>query len=117
MFYSKQSLQFRSALFRHIYGACFMVLNSCLMCIMQHIANLAGNKNLVLPVPAFNVINGGSHAGNKLAMQEFMILPVGASCFKEAMKMGVEVYHHLKVGLLLSLFHLCSLKMALSWAD
>lgn len=36
---------------------------------MQHIANLAGNKNLVLPVPAFNVINGGSHAGNKLAMQ------------------------------------------------
>ncbi|KAI9092521.1 hypothetical protein K1719_027649 [Acacia pycnantha] len=62
----------------------------------QHIANLAGNKTLVLPVPSFNVINGGSHAGNKLAMQEFMILPVGASSFKEAMKMGVEVYHHLK---------------------
>jgi enolase len=62
----------------------------------QHIANLAGNKTLVLPVPAFNVINGGSHAGNKLAMQEFMILPTGASSFKEAMKMGVEVYHNLK---------------------
>ncbi|KAL6127840.1 hypothetical protein ACLB2K_071201 [Fragaria x ananassa] len=62
----------------------------------KHIANLAGNKTLVLPVPAFNVINGGSHAGNKLAMQEFMILPVGASSFKEAMNMGVEVYHHLK---------------------
>jgi enolase len=62
----------------------------------QHIANLAGNKQLVLPVPAFNVINGGSHAGNKLAMQEFMILPTGAASFKEAMKMGVEVYHHLK---------------------
>ncbi|CAN4118272.1 unnamed protein product [Withania somnifera] len=62
----------------------------------KHIANLAGNKKLVLPVPAFNVINGGSHAGNKLAMQEFMILPVGASSFKEAMKMGCEVYHHLK---------------------
>ena len=62
----------------------------------KHIANLAGNKNLVLPVPAFNVINGGSHAGNKLAMQEFMILPTGASSFKEAMKMGVEVYHNLK---------------------
>ncbi|KAH9674849.1 Enolase [Citrus sinensis] len=62
----------------------------------KHIAELSGNKNLVLPVPAFNVINGGSHAGNKLAMQEFMILPVGASSFKEAMKMGVEVYHHLK---------------------
>ncbi|KAL4560416.1 hypothetical protein LXL04_032567 [Taraxacum kok-saghyz] len=63
----------------------------------KHIANLAGNKKLVLPVPAFNVINGGSHAGNKLAMQEFMILPIGASSFKEAMKMGVEVYHNLKV--------------------
>lgn len=62
----------------------------------KHIANLSGNKKLVLPVPAFNVINGGSHAGNKLAMQEFMILPVGASSFKDAMKMGVEVYHHLK---------------------
>eukprot|EP01018_Ginkgo_biloba_P018223 Gb_15598 [translate_table: standard] len=62
----------------------------------QHIANIAGNKTLVMPVPAFNVINGGSHAGNKLAMQEFMILPVGASSFREAMKMGVEVYHHLK---------------------
>jgi enolase len=47
-------------------------------------------------VPAFNIINGGSHAGNKLAMQEFMILPVGASSFREAMKMGVEVYHNLK---------------------
>ena len=45
---------------------------------------------------AFNVINGGSHAGNKLAMQEFMILPVGASTFKEAMRIGAEVYHNLK---------------------
>jgi len=43
----------------------------------RHIADLAGNKDLVLPVPAFNVINGGSHAGNKLAMQEFMLLPTG----------------------------------------
>ena len=47
-------------------------------------------------VQAFNVINGGSHAGNKLAMQEFMILPVGASTFKEAMRMGAEVYHNLR---------------------
>lgn len=45
---------------------------------------------------AFNVINGGSHAGNKLAMQEFMILPVGADTFKEAMRIGAEVYHNLK---------------------
>ena len=61
-----------------------------------HISELAGNSKLVLPVPAFNVINGGSHAGNKLAMQEFMILPVGASTFAEAMRMGSEVYHNLK---------------------
>jgi len=62
----------------------------------QHIADLAGNKNLLLPVPAFNVINGGSHAGNKLAMQEFMLLPVGATSFTEAMRFGSEVYHNLK---------------------
>ncbi len=61
-----------------------------------HIAALAGNKQLVLPVPAFNVINGGSHAGNQLAMQEFMILPTGAATFGEAMRMGTETYHHLK---------------------
>ena len=62
----------------------------------RHIADLAGNGKLVLPVPAFNVINGGSHAGNALAMQEFMILPVGAPSFSEAMRMGCEVYHTLK---------------------
>lgn len=62
----------------------------------RHIADLAENNNIVLPVPAFNVINGGSHAGNKLAMQEFMIFPTGAASFTEAMKMGSEVYHHLK---------------------
>lgn len=62
----------------------------------RHLADLAGNKDVILPVPAFNVINGGSHAGNKLAMQEFMILPTGASTFSEAMRMGSEVYHHLK---------------------
>lgn len=62
----------------------------------RHIADLAGNTKVVLPVPAFNVINGGSHAGNKLAMQEFMILPTGAQTFREAMRMGSETYHHLK---------------------
>lgn len=49
-----------------------------------------------MPVPALNVINGGKHAGNKLAMQEFMILPVGANSFKEALQIGAEVYHNLK---------------------
>ena len=62
----------------------------------RHIADLAGNKEVILPCPAFNVINGGSHAGNKLAMQEFMILPTGASSFREAFQIGSEVYHNLK---------------------
>ncbi|KAM7475413.1 hypothetical protein LguiB_022656 [Lonicera macranthoides] len=62
----------------------------------KHIQEISGTKELVMPVPAFNVINGGSHAGNNLAMQEFMILPVGASSFAQALCMGSEVYHTLK---------------------
>uniref|UniRef100_A0A8C8U624 phosphopyruvate hydratase n=1 Tax=Peromyscus maniculatus bairdii TaxID=230844 RepID=A0A8C8U624_PERMB len=62
----------------------------------RHIADLAGNPEVILRVPAFIVINSGSHAGNKLAMQEFMILPVGASSFREAMRTEAEVYHNLK---------------------
>lgn len=62
----------------------------------RHIANLAGHEEIIMPVPAFNVINGGSHAGNKLAMQEFMLLPTGAKNFREAMRMGSEIYHNLK---------------------
>ncbi|KAL7161047.1 hypothetical protein ACSBR2_041655 [Camellia fascicularis] len=66
------------------------------MPLYKHIQELSGIKELVMPVPAFNVINGGSHAGNSLAMQEFMILPVGATSFAEALRMGSEVYHVLK---------------------
>lgn len=62
----------------------------------RHIAGLAGNGKVILPVPAFNVINGGKHGGNKLAMQEFMILPTGATSFREALRMGAEVYQNLK---------------------
>ena len=51
------------------------------MPLYRHIADLAGNSDVILPVPAFNVINGGSHAGNKLAMQEFMLLPTGNAPF------------------------------------
>merc|ERR1712010_425357 len=68
------------------------------MPLYEYIANISGRRtdNFVMPVPSFNVINGGSHAGNRLACQEFMILPVGASSFKEAMQIGAEVYHNLK---------------------
>jgi enolase len=64
----------------------------------RHLANLAGNNHekMLMPIPVFNVINGGSHAGNKLAMQEFMLFPFGAESFSEAMRMGSETYHHLK---------------------
>ncbi|KAK9318577.1 Enolase, C-terminal TIM barrel domain-containing protein [Lipomyces starkeyi] len=62
-----------------------------------HIASLAGSKNpVVLPVPFLNVLNGGSHAGGRLAFQEFMIAPVGAATFAEALQMGSEVYQILK---------------------
>ena len=62
----------------------------------QHLGNLRGNDQFVLPVPSLNVCNGGSHAGNDIAFQELMILPVDAPSFKEAMVLGVEVYHSLK---------------------
>lgn len=66
--------------------------------LFQHLAQLGGRNvsDLVLPVPAFNIINGGSHAGNGLAMQEFMLLPTGAESFRESLRIGAEVYHHLK---------------------
>jgi len=64
----------------------------------KHLSKLAGHnyKKFVLPVPSFNVINGGEHAGNKLAIQEFMILPTGAKTFREALRIGAECYHCLK---------------------
>ncbi|MFB3115742.1 MAG: phosphopyruvate hydratase, partial [Nitrospirales bacterium] len=49
-----------------------------------------------LPVPMMNIINGGAHADNGLDIQEFMIMPVGASRFSEGLRMGTEVFHHLK---------------------
>lgn len=62
----------------------------------EHFALLAGNPSATtLPVPCFNVINGGSHAGNKLAFQEYFVIPTGADNFSEAMAIGCEVYHHL----------------------
>ncbi|HUV33533.1 MAG TPA: phosphopyruvate hydratase, partial [Candidatus Desulfaltia sp.] len=54
----------------------------------------------LLPVPFFNVINGGKHAGNQLDFQEFMVAPTGASTFSEALRMGSEIYQTLKAMLL-----------------
>jgi len=62
-----------------------------------HISDLAGTKKpYVLPVPFMNVLNGGSHAGGRLAFQEFMIVPCEAPSFTEAMRQGAEVYQKLK---------------------
>ncbi|EJP63950.1 putative enolase [Beauveria bassiana ARSEF 2860] len=62
-----------------------------------HISDLAGTKKpYVLPVPFMNVLNGGSHAGGRLAFQEFMIVPSEAASFTEAMRQGAEVYQKLK---------------------
>ena len=57
---------------------------------------LGGVNAKVLPVPMMNILNGGSHADNTVDIQEFMIMPVGASCFREALRMGAETFHNLK---------------------
>jgi len=62
----------------------------------ERIAQLAGNSLLLLPVPAMNVINGGKHAGNRLDIQEYMILPTGAKNFAEGVRISSEIYHELK---------------------
>ena len=62
-------------------------------------AYLGGPNAHVLPVPCMNVLNGGSHAESSVDMQEFMVVPVGAASFADALRMGTEVYHHLKAVL------------------
>jgi len=57
---------------------------------------LGGINAMTLPVPLMNIINGGVHADNNVDFQEFMIAPVGANCFRDAIRMGTEVFHHLK---------------------
>jgi len=60
---------------------------------------LGGTNAKQLPVPMMNVINGGEHADNNVDIQEFMIVPVGANSFSHALRMGVEIFHHLKAVL------------------
>ena len=57
---------------------------------------LGGTKARVLPVPMMNILNGGEHADNNVDLQEFMVMPVGAATFAEALRMGTEVFHTLK---------------------
>jgi len=60
---------------------------------------IGGTNANMLPIPMMNILNGGSHADNSIDVQEFMIMPVGASSFSEALRMGTEVFHHLKAVL------------------
>ena len=60
---------------------------------------VGGSNASVLPVPMMNILNGGSHADNSVDFQEFMIMPVGAPTFREAVRMGAEVFHNLKLVL------------------
>lgn len=57
---------------------------------------IGGDKAKILPIPMMNILNGGSHADNNVDLQEFMIMPVGADSFKEALRWGAEVFHSLK---------------------
>jgi enolase len=60
---------------------------------------LGGIDANILPVPMMNILNGGAHADNSIDFQEFMIMPIGASSFSESLRMGTEVFHHLKAVL------------------
>jgi len=64
--------------------------------LFQHIAELNGSSSLSMPVPMMNILNGGEHADNNVDIQEFMILPVAAPTFAEALRAGSEIFHHLK---------------------
>ena len=57
---------------------------------------LGGEEANILPIPMMNILNGGEHADNNVDIQEFMVMPVGAPSFKEALRMGSEVFHNLK---------------------
>jgi len=63
------------------------------MPLYKYIGGVSANT---LPVPMMNILNGGSHADNSIDFQEFMIVPVGADTFSESLRMGVEIFHHLK---------------------
>jgi len=62
----------------------------------QHMADLAGNSLLTMPVPMMNIVNGGEHADNNVDIQEFMVQPVSATTFADALRVGAEIFHHLK---------------------
>ena len=80
-----------------ILGVSLAVAKAAAAATNQPLYRYVGGVNAhLLPVPMMNILNGGSHADNSIDFQEFMIVPVGADYFSEALRMGVEVFHHLK---------------------
>jgi len=80
-----------------ILGVSMAVADAASQCLNMPLWRYLGGVNAkVLPLPMMNIINGGSHADNNVDLQEFMIMPVGALSFSEAMRMGSEVFHNLK---------------------
>lgn len=69
------------------------------MPLYRYIAELSGTELMTLPVPMMNILNGGEHADNNVDIQEWMIMPAGAPSFKEALRMGAEIFHSLKRAL------------------
>ncbi len=80
-----------------ILGISLAVANAAAQESGQYLYRYIGGVNAnTLPIPMMNILNGGSHADNSIDFQEFMIMPVGASTFSDAIRMGAEVFHHLK---------------------
>lgn len=80
-----------------ILGVSLAVANAAAQETGQYLFRYVGGVNAnTLPIPMMNIINGGSHADNSIDFQEFMIMPVGAESFSQALRMGAEVFHHLK---------------------
>ena len=81
-------------------GVSLAVAKAAAMSTGQHLYRYIGGVNAkTLPIPMMNILNGGQHADNKIDIQEFMIMPVGAATFSEALRMGIEVFHNLKAVL------------------
>ena len=83
-----------------ILGVSLAVAKAAAETVGESIYRYIGGVNAhTLPVPMMNILNGGSHADNKIDIQEFMIMPVGAETFSDGLRMGTEVFHHLKAVL------------------
>lgn len=80
-----------------ILGVSLAVAKAAADTVRQPLYRYVGGSNVgVLPVPMMNILNGGSHADNKIDIQEFMVMPVGADTFSEGLRMGTEIFHSLK---------------------